>query len=227
MFFWVYRVSRLAGIMDKFACSVLGIWVCSCEPNWPPDLKEPTDGWVRINIDSSFYEVLAPEIGKTPIPLVVALHGDEGNSDSVKTYWDPVWREHHDFVVVLPQNPLELGDLNEGWAAWPDAGARFLWDVLDDVTARYNVDMSRVYLTGVSAGAVFIGQRGSSPPRAAVIAVVTWMRMRGMHTIGLSGTRDVVLLATRAISATRSTTVYRAGNSSVQRVFVKHSQYRA
>jgi hypothetical protein len=119
-----------------------------------------TGEWARINIGNSFYEVLAPEGSTSPLPLVVALHGDEGSSFAVKYHWETAWQEHQDFVVVLPQSPSQLVDPNEGWDNQPDVSAMFLWGVLEDVAARYDVDISRMYLTGLSAGGWFIGQRG-------------------------------------------------------------------
>lgn len=139
--------------MKRISLLIFPVWLCGCEFFGPP-------GWERNDVGISFYEVLAPRGGANPMPLVVALHGDEGSSAAVKDYWTPTWMKQQDFILVLPQNPLELDGRDQGWSAQPDASARFLWDVLDDVTARYNVDPSRMYLTGVSAGAVFIGQRG-------------------------------------------------------------------
>lgn len=119
-----------------------------------------TGEWARVDIGDSFYEVLAPDGGTSPLPLVVALHGDEGSSFAVKYHWETAWQERRDFVVVLPQNPSQLVDPNEGWDNQPDDNAMFIWDVMENVAARYDVDITRMYLTGISAGGWFIGQRG-------------------------------------------------------------------
>ncbi len=82
-----------------------------------------------------------------PVPLIVFLHGSgERGSDlnKVRAWGPPAIADKHPdfpFMVVSPQVPD-----GEWWHA------NLLKAMLDEVLARYNVDRSRVYLTGISMG---------------------------------------------------------------------------
>ncbi|MDF1814827.1 MAG: LysM peptidoglycan-binding domain-containing protein [Verrucomicrobiales bacterium] len=81
-----------------------------------------------------------------PWPMIFFLHGRSirGNDlATVKRYGPPAFldkKPHFPFVVVSPQLPGH---------SWP---SQSLLELLDEVTSLYNVDRSRIYLTGVSMG---------------------------------------------------------------------------
>lgn len=91
------------------------------------------------------------------LPLVIALHGAAGNhanamlaAAAVRDDWATV-AEQDGFIVAAP-----VGNHVQGsWAVPPSSG---LTDydgfagMLDDVEAKYNIERSRVYLWGFSAG---------------------------------------------------------------------------
>jgi predicted peptidase len=82
-----------------------------------------------------------------PVPLIIFLHGSgERGSDlnKVKAWGPPAIAEKDPafpFMVVSPQAPD-----GEWWHA------HLLKGMIDEVLAKYNVDRSRVYLTGLSMG---------------------------------------------------------------------------
>ena len=82
-----------------------------------------------------------------PVPLIVFLHGSgERGSDlnKVKAWGPPALADKDPgfpFMVVSPQAPD-----GEWWHA------NLLKALLDEVLEKYNVDRSRVYLTGISMG---------------------------------------------------------------------------
>ncbi|HEU4376811.1 MAG TPA: PHB depolymerase family esterase, partial [Telluria sp.] len=82
-----------------------------------------------------------------PVPLIIFLHGsgERGNDLNKVKAWGPPAIADKDpafpFMVVSPQVPE--GD----W--WH---ANLVKGVIDEVLAKYNVDRSRVYLTGLSMG---------------------------------------------------------------------------
>jgi predicted peptidase len=82
-----------------------------------------------------------------PVPLIVFLHGsgERGNDLNKVKVWGPPAIAEKDpafpFMVVSPQVPD-----GEWWHA------NLLKAMIDEVLAKYNVDRSRVYLTGLSMG---------------------------------------------------------------------------
>lgn len=82
-----------------------------------------------------------------PSPMIVFLHGsgERGNDlDKVKAWGPPAIVEKNPnfpFIVLSPQCPD-----GEWWNSF------LLKAMIDNVLAKYNVDKSRVYLTGLSMG---------------------------------------------------------------------------
>jgi hypothetical protein len=101
------------------------------------------------------YTIYVPDTydPRTPIPLVLALHGGGaggkdgrevvGNGrDASSLYIEEIRRRR--WILVCP-NALQAP-----WAAPPNEP--FLLSLLEEIQARYNVDLDRVYLTGHSMG---------------------------------------------------------------------------
>lgn len=86
---------------------------------------------------------------KKKYPLVIYLHGSsqKGNDlNRLKSYGIPRMVEQghdFDFIIASPQCPSTAGT----WASenWFDL-------LFSELTSKYNVDLTRVYLTGVSMG---------------------------------------------------------------------------
>jgi len=82
-----------------------------------------------------------------PSPMIVFLHGsgERGNDlDKVKAWGPPAIVEKNPdfpFVVLSPQCPD-----GQWWNSY------LLKGMIDDVLASYNIDKSRIYLTGLSMG---------------------------------------------------------------------------
>ena len=91
-------------------------------------------------------------------PLLIALHGDEGDPSYIRSVWDPVG-EQLGAIVLSPECPRALGCAGSWWgwlqsATYDDA---WLGQQVDQVEASYHVDRTREYLTGWSGGADFLG----------------------------------------------------------------------
>jgi MYXO-CTERM domain-containing protein len=117
----------------------------------------PTGRHINVPFAPSEYWVWAPADQTKAYPLVVAFHGDEATPEqSQRFFWDPVWQKDPNFIVVTPRAPYAMGSWYQEQAmheTWVDT-------VMQDVFAKYNVDLDRVYATGDSGGSVFLATYG-------------------------------------------------------------------
>lgn len=93
-----------------------------------------------------------------PLPLVLAFHGDEGDPFmSTRYIWGSYWeQEQPPFIAVMTKCP--------GCTSWyqgdTSANADYVWEMLADVAANHNVDVSRIYAVGYSGGSEFLSIHG-------------------------------------------------------------------
>jgi predicted peptidase len=112
-----------------------------------PPAQTPHSATVREKISYLTFLPTSYSAKGAPVPLIVFLHGsgERGNDLNKVKAWGPPAIADKDpafpFMVVSPQVPE--GD----W--WH---ANLVKGVIDEVLAKYNVDRSRVYLTGLSMG---------------------------------------------------------------------------
>ncbi|MEM7156677.1 MAG: hypothetical protein AAF799_27765 [Myxococcota bacterium] len=135
---------------------VTGRWT-TYEVAYPPG----TTTYDGVEVTSGQYDVLAPPPGDTPLPLVISLHGDEGNPGAVSGQWGNYWDSDPSFILVTPREPhqqVDGGQSDNGWDNYQPQTDAYLRNILDDVGSRYDIDIERTYGTGVSAGA-WIGGR--------------------------------------------------------------------
>jgi len=102
-------------------------------------------------VDGTTYSFHVPACvleGGGPAPVIYSFHGSGGNGEQMVSAWRPV-ADAHCLIVIA----MDSGD-PRGWG-FVDDGLRFndlLW-AIDDV---YDIDRSRRYLHGYSAGAHWI-----------------------------------------------------------------------
>lgn len=88
-----------------------------------------------------------------PAPLVFAFHGLGDSKDLMPIYSQlPALAEKHGFVLVIPNGK------KKHWPLLPEMAKDDLafFDALYSLAAtKYNIDLNRVYLTGMSNGAYF------------------------------------------------------------------------
>ena len=144
-------------------CAVL-LWSCevfAASPGGRARLKTP-DGAERE------YLVHLPKgwDGKARLPVVLVLHGGGGNAEQVEasTHMDQV-ADAHGFAAVYPQGTgravlgRTLGTWNGGFCCGSAAEEKvddvaFLSALLDQLAKDYPVDGARIFVTGISNGAL-------------------------------------------------------------------------
>jgi poly(3-hydroxybutyrate) depolymerase len=94
-----------------------------------------------------------------PQPLLVVLHGDEGDPGQIAAVWGPIAAARH-MVLFAPKCPAALGCPGSWWG-WLQSGSAYDDTWLDrqiaQVTARYKIDRAREYIAGWSGGADYLG----------------------------------------------------------------------
>jgi predicted peptidase len=116
-----------------------------------PQQKKSFKKDVVISVDIKYLLYLPKDYNSTgkPFPLLVFLHGVGecgDNLDQLKVHGIPKILEtdgNFPFVVISPQCPANM------W--WTDH-LESLKALIDDIKGKYNIDKSRVYLTGLSMG---------------------------------------------------------------------------
>ena len=153
--------------------------------------------------------------GRTPVPVVVMLHGagGAGKAAATETGWGAKADEAGFLVVfpdAMPRDPTQAGSFARNPQLWNDGSERFhsgqkapddvgfLDAMLDDLLARFSVDTGRVFVTGFSNGASMSFRIGTeSSKRVAAIAPVagaSWLEPleleRPVPMIYITGTAD-------------------------------------
>jgi pimeloyl-ACP methyl ester carboxylesterase len=101
----------------------------------------------KFNGKSRFYYAFTPD-RKGPLPLVVLLHGPEGNGNDIAHAWKGLAANNH-FIIVAP-------DALDPWA-WNTTSdpPAFFHAVVERVEAMHPVDKDRMYLYGYRDGGAF------------------------------------------------------------------------
>ena len=95
----------------------------------------------------TFY-LFAPAGTKASAPLIVLLHGSGRNGNSLVEKWKDLAAKEG-IVLVGPD-----AQDSRAWSMHAD-GPQFLYDLVESLKTKYQVNPRRVYLFGHSAGAVF------------------------------------------------------------------------
>ena len=146
---------------------------------------------IRVGSDTRTYIVCAPratERRPAPMPLVIAMHGGGGNAQNAEMmtrFTDLVERER--IVVVYPDGAGRAmggarGPAMFTWNAGHCCGyalkndvddVSFVSALIDTLSRRYPIDASRIYVTGMSNGAMMSHRVGRElSDRIAAIAPV-------------------------------------------------------
>lgn len=180
----------------------------------PPALG-PGDHRRSITVDNlkrSHWVHVPPKYDpKTPTPLVLALHGAtmDGKMMEIFTSLNDA-ADKHNFIVVYPNGTgpggilltwnagLFPGDLNKNDKA---DDIKYLGKVLDDVESAVKVDPKRIYVTGLSNGAMMSYRVAAEmsdriaaiAPVGGTLALKEYEPKRPVPVIHFHGTKDTLV----------------------------------
>lgn len=114
---------------------------------------------LAVAFNNSFYDLLVPTsyTPTKPMPMLVALHGDEGRTDYIRMAWESnVWTAKNNFILLAPRAPYPGGGAYSWWAGM-DNNAPWLSSLIEKLATEYNFDLDRVWVMGWSGGGTFLG----------------------------------------------------------------------
>jgi predicted peptidase len=182
---WIKALSLAAFCLGVTACSGGG-----AKPSSERLTLRPLGS--LVGAPQGFAEYLPPGYGDgAKRPLLIFLHGRGNNGDgsrqSLESLFDTAipaliqrdeWPAARPFIVLMPQHSEELG----GACPDPDEIAGFI----EFAMKRYDVDPTRVYLTGLSCGAIggwnYLGLYTDQVLAAAVL-----IAGYGLEALGFAG----------------------------------------
>lgn len=93
----------------------------------------------------------------TPVPLVFNLHGYTSNAAQQEAYGDfKKIADTANFIIAhaqgLPTSGTNLGWTNFFPVSTPNKDIQFLSDLIDTLKSNYNINLNRIYSTGMSNG---------------------------------------------------------------------------
>lgn len=157
------------------------------------------------------YQVVAPAgyTGQEPFPLFIVLHGGNRTIEQARPYWNST-RLGGEYLVAFMQSYLYYGMEGFGWSRNDERARQGLRECFEEIVERYRVDVSRVLIGGISAGAMmaievaiddvlpiagFVGVCPVKPGEEAFNAdKVRKARERGQRAVLIAGENDAALL---------------------------------
>ena len=137
------------------------------------DLKTIQSGGVERQ-----YFLYVPDGLKPNSPLFISCHEGYQTYQDQKTLmkWLPLAADTANIVVVFPAGEAvsgSWGNVSSGWDMDGMKDVNFMLDIIDAVKADYNIDDTRVYMTGYSMGGAFAYYMAQKAPDR-VAAVVSF-----------------------------------------------------
>jgi len=135
---------------------------------------------VKVPFDEGSYYVTTPENydPDKAYPVVFGLHGDEGSPSSVNSVWKDL--SGKEFIMIAPQ-AIVTDQWRQDYPSLPprwygsnsQLNSVYMDNMLASIKSKYNVDLDRVYIWGLSGGAAFIS--GYAMKRTGTFAAIHFM----------------------------------------------------
>jgi predicted esterase len=144
--FWNFALAQTDSVM----LSKCGFpWLDSCSQFWSNVLSEERPLW-REQEPLIFYPVGYDSSARWP--LIVALHGGNGNYQSFAEHWLGMANDLK-AIIVIPAGVLRQSQITNSWGFEIDTIEKSIVGLADGFTSRHLADPSQVYLAGFSQGA--------------------------------------------------------------------------
>lgn len=103
---------------------------------------------MKSNGKTRVYYLYVPSTVKEPAPLIITLHGSGRTGVTLVEKWKDYAKKEG--IILAGPDATNL----QGWSS-PTDGPDFLYELVEDLKAKYPINARRVYLFGHSAGACF------------------------------------------------------------------------
>jgi predicted esterase len=90
--------------------------------------------------------------GMAKLPMIVALHGGNGNYESFAHYWESV-AQTEQVIIIVPPGPIRTSEIENSWDYNVDTFAPSILQLIRDYVTKTGADPNRVYIAGYSEGA--------------------------------------------------------------------------
>lgn len=148
--------------------------VCDATPNGEANTNTPTNGVKTVgsfgsNPGNLTMELYVPSTVQATAPVMVAMHGCSMNSGNMHGHWKIV-ADEKGIIVIFPGT--SFGNNSAACFNWWKPGdqdrnqgeVRSIVSMVEYVKTNYNVDKSKVWVSGISAGAAAAEVLASTHP---------------------------------------------------------------
>ena len=99
---------------------------------------------VKIKQKKYTYALYVPDLVSPDMPMIVIMHGMGGSGANTIQKW--VERLEDKFVILCPTYPMG--------AWWSQNAENFILQLINEIRAKYPIDPNRIFLSGLSNGAI-------------------------------------------------------------------------
>ena len=132
------------------------------------------------------YALYIPESAGPDMPMIVIMHGMGGNGPNTIGVW--MKRLGDDFIILCPTYPMG--------AWWSKNAEELVLNLIKETGASYNIDPDRVFLAGLSNGAIGAYLMGMFYPDhfAGIVPIAGSITQRYMHfLVNLNNTPSYII----------------------------------